>query len=505
MAEKKNKNKVVEEEQINWFRIPVVDSEKNLNIEENAKHDGANHDFVSFTVTEGEIRQLAKKYKDLNQEIGSDFFGDKEDKCQKIKRNINSSRDTFKNIIKNSRARFDQVKNNFESELRNIVANKIQEKQKLDRFKLDNKRNVFANIASTSSFTFMFVLFAILATIEIVANSYLIGSVVSGGVNEGMIVSVLVGVVNVVLTAVIGYFVLKHIHNVDGFRRGLAYFVLSIWVPLVIIYMNWCVGALRTLGSHASQQSLLTKRSSLPADEAAKLEPQTVEIGKVLQDALRPWDLPADVNWDITGIILVLIGISFAVASLAKAYLIDDTYPGYGKVSRAYVNAKNAVKMKCNDLRIECEKISEDCTSEKDLVKNELNKNIEDFWEISNLIQEEEDKYGEVMKSNHGDIIHILDEYRMVATQILRTKNRKIPERFNEKPNFYNETDIKGSEKFKVSMHFFFDDDRREEEDNLLRTKLTDSDTYAQQEIRELTKHMGEQASEVEKKYDNKK
>jgi hypothetical protein len=75
----------------------------------------------------------------------------------------------------------------------------------------------------------------------------------------------------------------------------------------------------------------------------------------------------------------------------------------------------------------------------------------------------------------------------------------------NEKSNFYNETEIKGSEKFKVSMHFYFDDERREEEDNLLRTKLTDSDTYAQQEIRELTKHMGEQASEVEKKYDNKK
>ena len=127
-----------------------------------------------------------------------------------------------------------------------IIKNK--KNKKLDIFKLDNKRSTFANIASTSSFLFYVFYFCNnLATIEIVANSYLIGSVVSGGVNEGMIVSVLVAVVNVILTALIGYFVLKHIHNVNGVKKGLAYLVMSIWVPLVIIYMNWCVGALRTL------------------------------------------------------------------------------------------------------------------------------------------------------------------------------------------------------------------------------------------------------------------
>ena len=107
----------------------------------------------------------------------------------------------------------------------------------------------------------------------------------------------------------------------------------------------------------------------------------------MLQDALVPWNLPEDVNWDLTGIILVVIGISFAVASLVKAYLIDDTYPGYGKVSRAYVNAKNTVKDKCIDLRKECTSISEDCTLEKDEIKNKLKENIDDFWVTTNWIQ----------------------------------------------------------------------------------------------------------------------
>ena len=57
---------------------------------------------------------------------------------------------------------------------------------------------------------------------------------------------------------------------------------------------------------------------------------------------------------------------------------------------------------------------------------------------------------------------------------------------------------------FEVSMHFHFNDDRREEETNKLTTNLTDSDTYAQEEIRTLTKLMSEKSSEVEKEYDPK-
>ena len=92
-------------------------------------------------------------------------------------------------------------------------------------------------------------------------------------------------------------------------KKGLAYLVMSIWVPLVIIYMNWCVGALRTLGQHFSLKTLETKRSSLDDPEAAKVlqaEPtERVRCCRML------WYLgPRRANWDLTGIILVVIGIS---------------------------------------------------------------------------------------------------------------------------------------------------------------------------------------------------
>ena len=65
MAGNKSKDKKSGEEyiKVEWQSIPVVDSEKSLKIEENGRHDGANHDFVSHTVTEGEIRQLAYNIK----------------------------------------------------------------------------------------------------------------------------------------------------------------------------------------------------------------------------------------------------------------------------------------------------------------------------------------------------------------------------------------------------------------------------------------------------------
>ena len=107
----------------------------------------------------------------------------------------------------------------------------------------------------------------------------------------------------------------------------------------------------------------------------------------------------------------VILGISFAVASLVKAYLIDDTYPGYGKVSR-YFNAKFTIKDKCIDLRKECTSISEDCTLEKDEIKNKLKENIDDFWVTTYWIQKEGDSYNKIMKKNHDNVLH---------------KKRKIP------------------------------------------------------------------------------
>ena len=101
------------------------------------------------------------------------------------------------------------------------------------------------------------------------------------------------------------------------------------------------------------------------------------------------------------------------MASLVKAYLIDDTYPGYGKVSRAYVNAKNTVKDKCIDLRKECTSMLsvKILQLEKDEIKKELKENIDDFWVTTNWIQKEGDSYNKIMKKNHDNVLHILDEY----------------------------------------------------------------------------------------------
>tara|TARA_B110000238_G_C16105951_1_gene430393 strand:- start:190 stop:1689 length:1500 start_codon:yes stop_codon:yes gene_type:complete len=482
-----------------WFKIPLVVFEKKIDIVEKAKQDAANNDFIGSTVTEGEIRQLAEDYKNKNQEAGQDFFFDLENQCQIIDANIEKSRDTFSNILKRARSDFGTIKSNFKSILKNLLDQKIQNKQILDTFKLNHHRNQFAKIASTQSFIFMFVMFIVLASVEIITNRILIGGVVTGGVNEGLIVSVIIAVVNVILTALIGYFVVKHIHNTELMRRNLAKIVLAVWVPVVIIYMNWCVGALRVLGQQATQKALSVRRSSVSTEQADKLQPEPVNINEVLRESLQPWDVD---KWDLTGVLLVLIGISFAVASLVKAYLIDDTYPNYGKLSRAYVKAKNAIKDKCDEMRNESAELRLDCLAQKNELKAALDENIKDFWEYTNNIQKEGDSYEKIMKANHEKVFHILKEYRSVAREHLNAKNREIPDRFAEEINFYSDDDLNCEKIFAVSMHYHYDDLPRKEKTGLLTKKLMDSNTYVEEEINELAQKMNNDTTEIQKEYD---
>ena len=123
----------------------------------------------------------------------------------------------------------------------------------------------------------------------------------------------------------------------------------------------------------------------------------------------------------------------------------------------------------------------------------------------TNWIQKEGDSYNKIMKKNHDNVLHILDEYQEIVRQTRKAKNREIPDRFKNKGNFYSKEDLDCTKTFEVNMHFHFDDKRRQEETNKLTTNLTDSDTYAQEEIRKLTKLMSEESSEVEKEYDPKK
>ena len=144
---------------------------------------------------------------------------------------------------------------------------------------------------------------------------------------------------------------------------------MSIWVPLVIIYMNWCVGALRTLGQHFSLKTLET--TSLDDPEAAKvLQAEPTEIGRccrvfgTLESPRRELGFNRNhscCNWNI-----------FCCGLVSKRYLIDDTIQVIGKYQE-HTLMPIPLRM-TDDLRKEC-KHSEDCTLEKDEIKNKLKEN----------------------------------------------------------------------------------------------------------------------------------
>ena len=504
-GKKDNKDNIIGNPTCEWEKIPRENSEKQLELASNAKQDAHNHDFTATSVTEGEITALAYDYKDKNQSLGAEFFQILDNNCTEIVTRIENSKKEFEKILERAKGAFNTKKNNYITRLKTLSDHKIKSKQRLDLFKLSHNRDEDAHAATKISFLVTFALVVIFAAVEISANTILIGGVVVGGANEGMTLSIAVALVNVLLSSLIGYFVVKHIHNINSTKKSLAYLVLAVWIPAVIIYMNWCVGALRTLATAAIMEKAKNRQSSISTEEgevATKATSETtVNIYDVLWRSLEPWNLNG-VNWDFTGVLLVFLGMSFAIISLVKAYMLDGTYPGYGKVTRTFNNAGQSIKDTCDEFRAECNELRLGCIEEKNTLKSVLEKENEKFSVYTNAHESEAKQYERAMKNNIETLNHMYDEYRAVAKSFLNAENKPVPERFEKKKVFYKDEEIEAKIVFEESMHWRFDDGERTEKRKHLNNELTNSANLAEEKILELVELMNKETTEVQKKYD---
>ena len=162
----------------------------------------------------------------------------------------------------------------------------------------------------------------LLFTIESFVNMELLATAI--GTKEGLAYSTSVAGLNVLLSAIVGYFVLKGAINYSsGSKKRLLDLFMYIYVT-VIIYINCCLGAIRAIADKTNEQVSVSGLS----------------IGDGTDNALLFWT----VDWTFQSLVLTFIGVLFAAISLIDAYLYNDAYPGYGDVAKKREHSRKIIR-----------------------------------------------------------------------------------------------------------------------------------------------------------------
>ncbi len=196
-----------------------------------------------------------------------------------------------------------------ESRLKTLSRNKYEELRHLNFFKKMNKIHGIARYPESSIFH-LSILF-IIAVVESIANSYFFAQGNDLGLLGGFLQASLISVVNVGSALLLGIFSLRYLNHINIVLKIINYLVLFAYMAFVFLF-NLGVGHYRDLRS---------------------LDPLT-PVTKSLQLMLNE-----PFNFSFDGSMLFFIGVGVAILASFDAYKLDDPYPDYGKMDRAFKQA----------------------------------------------------------------------------------------------------------------------------------------------------------------------
>ena len=305
-------------------------------------------------------------------------------------------------------------------------------------FKLENKLSREPKPLTTLGIVIGMLVIAILFYIELEVNSNLLAPAMISGKAEGLAIAGAVAGLNVLVSFFVGYIALKHFHHVELKKRVMAKIGLFVYA-IFIIYINWSMGAYRSI-YEATGVNLTDVLTGVATAEA------------VSGNATFPWT----VTLTFTSLILVFVGIGFALLSLVDGYFFDDRYPGFGRVGkerkekqkeinriREHISTEINNKFK-NELRSVREK-------QNKLTQTTLAKWANACTEIESVFE----KYRRFAKELNEGLDHIIGEYRDVNGMF---RNKAEPDYWKDdkgkvKTRYYNLSEEKMSAE-KVFLDF---------------------------------------------------
>ena len=331
-----------------FTNVNVRQIENKINLKENATNDGKNNlprsTSETFSNCESEAIISADEFRNSQVSKAVDYLNSIKGKIIDSTAKLGQQHfyiDEFKN-------RIEQTLTTAEAKLSNLKGAYTTQNNEVRNFKLENKLNREPKSLTTFNIMIAMAVIAVLFYIELQVNANLLAPAMASGLKEGMAIAAAVAGLNVFVSFAVGFYALKNFHHVHSLRKNISKFGLSIYL-IFITYLNWSLGAYRAI-HEATGENLID----------AIMGNSTSTGSTIVGNPALPWS----VDLTFTSLILVFVGIGFALASLIDGYLFNDPYPGYGSVGKD----RNENQKEINRMR---QHLSSEITT---LFKNEIRK-----------------------------------------------------------------------------------------------------------------------------------
>jgi hypothetical protein len=428
-----------------WQNYKVEELEKKHKINERAIRDGSGEQppekDPGYTVVENEISLECGNYLEEHTEKLRVYLKTVEDNQNKLTTHLEQNH--FGEVVNTLEADFNTIVNRKKLILSEQHNEYLTYKAEKEQFQKIHQVYREPNSADTSKTMKAFSLIGILFIFEIFANSFILGGALMGGTTEGLAVSSAVAFLNVIVSSLIGYHVVKNINHIEKPKKTF-YAILSTAYLFVVVYINLALGAYRSIAEKTMMGIL---------NDSITLEKRRLALEK----AVKFWG--PEIDYSFVGIILTFVGISFALISILDGLLYNDSYPGFGKAGQKVNKLKQDIRASfhnyskdVSDLFQKYNKILQ--AQYKTLLNTDLNN-----WDFNtNLIQKEFITYESKVNDLEEKTNHIINEYR---TQNKRVRKTPPPSYF-EKNFTIDEIKKNPSKTFRDIEHAYMEDKARE-------------------------------------------
>ncbi|MDP3296580.1 MAG: hypothetical protein Q8N09_03150 [Thermodesulfovibrionia bacterium] len=332
-----------------------------LNIEAEGKRLGSANippsDATALCGIEAQIIQIVQKAR-------QDYTNWAKDRLTVINKDINQlDMSIFSHIsnISTAKTNFENKANKIltgnDSLLKGLASDARNRKVEFNRFKEASKLERDPYYQTGTRLVLSWAILAFLIIAEAAANAVFFQKGIWGGLIQGFIYAAVFAFINVSIASLWGYFFISQINHVSVLRKmfGIFFIILAFIIAIVI---SLTIAHYRdALGSDP--------------DNAARLALENIRNNAFGLKEVHSW-------------FLFILSLIFATGAGYDTYSMDDKYPGYGKIHKQYVQAKQDYEIEIDDIRTQLENLKK--SSLEDLEKAS-NKSQNDLLQLYEAIQ----------------------------------------------------------------------------------------------------------------------